>query len=82
MSTTSVVRKKGQVTLPMEIRLQFNINEDDPISILPIGKKGILLVPQKLKSTDLLSKTAQIATRKKISLEEMLAELDEIRHGA
>ena len=46
MSTT-VVRGKGQVTIPAEVREAANLEEGDPMEVV-IVDEGILLRPQKV----------------------------------
>lgn len=82
MTTTTIIRKKGQFTLPVNIREQLGVEENDVLTITVLDKKAMLIVPQKLKSAEVLKKTAMIAKKKGISLEEMLNELEEIRHKA
>lgn len=79
MTTTVQIRKKGQVTIPAAIRDQLGIKDNEVVT-LTLLDKGILIVPQKLKTTELLKETAKLAKKRGISLEEMLADLDEIRH--
>lgn len=52
------VRKKGQITLPANVREEI--------------VKAVILTPQKLKTQDLLKKSAEMARKKDITLEEML----------
>lgn len=82
MSTTVQMRQKGQFTIPADMRDVLGIKENEAISVSLIGKEAILLIPQKLKTTDLLKSTSEAAAKRGITLEEMLAELDEIRHQA
>lgn len=80
MTTTVQVRKKGQFTIPIEIRDQLKIEENEIMTISVLNNKAIIVIPQKLKSNEILKKTAEIAKKRGISIEEMLSELDEIRH--
>ena len=82
MSTTVQIRQKGQFTIPAGMREALGIKENEAISVSLIGKEAILLVPQKLKTTELLKATSKAAAERGITMEEMLAELDEIRHQA
>ncbi|MDP4008062.1 MAG: AbrB/MazE/SpoVT family DNA-binding domain-containing protein [Candidatus Peregrinibacteria bacterium] len=76
------VRKKGQITLPANIREEMGIDEDEILSVTVWAGKAVILTPQKLKTQDLLKKSAEMARKKGITLEEMLIELDEIRHNS
>lgn len=82
MKTTTQVRKKGQITIPSAIREKLNIEENDILSISVLNDDAIVIVPKKLKVLDLLDKTSDLAKKRGVSLEEMLVELDEIRHNA
>lgn len=82
MKTTTQVRKKGQITIPSAIREKLNIEENDILSISVLNNDAIVIVPKKLKVLDLLDKTSDLAKKRGVPLEEMLVELDEIRHNA
>lgn len=82
MNTTTILRKKGQFTIPIELREDLDIEENDVLTILPCGKKGFFILPQKLKTLEVLKETEALAKKKGITLEEMLADLEEIRHKA
>jgi bifunctional DNA-binding transcriptional regulator/antitoxin component of YhaV-PrlF toxin-antitoxin module len=82
MSTSTILRKKGQFTIPVDIREALDIDENDTLTILTWGKKGFLVIPKKLKTLELLQETEKIAKEKGITLEEILADLEEIRHKA
>lgn len=79
-STTVQVRTKGQFTIPVEIREALDIDDNEVMTVTLLGKEAMLVIPQKLKTQELLEKTAAMAKRRGLTLEEMLAELDEIRH--
>lgn len=82
MNTTTILRKKGQFTIPVGVREELGIEENDVLTILSWGKKGFYVIPKKLKTIELLKETERVAKEKGITLEEMLADLDEIRHKA
>ena len=82
MTTTIQIRKKGQITIPVDIRERFKLEENDVVTITTLDNGAILVIPRKLKLPELLDKTADMAKKKGITLEEMLAELDEIRHNS
>lgn len=78
--TTVQVRKKGQFTIPANMREALGIEENEVLTVTLLENRGILIVPQKLKTNELLKKTAEMAKKRGITLEEMLTDLDEIRH--
>lgn len=80
MTTTIQVRKKGQMTIPYKIREEVGVEEDDFLTLIPLGKKGFFATRKKLEIPGILKKSAEKAKKTGITLEELLAELDEIRH--
>lgn len=82
MTTTIQIRPKGQVTIPAEIREKLGIEENGYLTIALWGKKALLMFPKKLTTLEIVRETSALAKKKGITLEELLAELDEIRHKA
>lgn len=80
MATTVHVRKKGQFTIPADIREQLGIEENEIVTVSVLNNKIMVVIPQKIKTTEILKKTSEIAKKRGITLDEMLMELDEIRH--
>lgn len=78
--TTVQVRKKGQFTIPVNMRNALGIEDNEVLTVTLLENKGILIVPQKLKASEILKKTSELAKKRGITLEEMLTDLDEIRH--
>ncbi len=82
MNTTSILRSKGQLTIPAGLREELGINENDVLTILPLNKHGFLVIPKNLETVNLFKETEAIAKSKGITLEEMLLDLEEIRKKA
>lgn len=80
MTTTVQVRKKGQVTIPAGMREKLQIEDNEVVTITMYADKAIVIIPQKLKTTEILQEASELARKRGITLEEMLADLDEIRH--
>lgn len=80
MTTTVLVRKKGQLTIPVEMREKLGIEENEPVTVSLLGEKAVLIFPKKLKTDELLKESAEIAKKKGITMEEMIIEWDKIRH--
>jgi len=76
------LRKKNQVTLPEEACKNIRVQVDDQLTVLTWNDNAMILVPQKLKTPGLLAQSALLAQKRGISMEELLLELDEIRHNA
>lgn len=82
MNTTVQIRKKGQFTIPAAMREKLGIEENEIVTVSMIGDGAIMIIPKKLQLARLLDQTAAMAKKKGITLEEMLADLDEIRHNS
>ncbi len=82
MTTTVQVRSKGQFTIPSAMREKLGIGENEVVTVSMIGDGAIVIIPRKLELPRILDKTAEMAKKRGISLEEVLAELDEIRHNS
>lgn len=79
---TVTVRNKGQITLPIDIREEMGIGEDEILTVTSWKGKAVLLIPQKLQSIELLAKTSKMLQKRGITLEELLAEWSEVRHNS
>lgn len=82
MTTTVQVRSKGQFTIPAPMREKLGIGENEILTVSLLGNGAIVIIPQKLEFPKILDKTAAMAKKRGVSLEDMLEELDEVRHNA
>lgn len=82
MTTTVQVRQKGQFTIPVGMRENMGIQENDVVTITMLGENAMVIIPQKLKTQALLEQVAEQAKKRGLTLDVMLAELDEIRHNS
>ena len=82
MTTTVQVRQKGQFTIPVEMRENLGIQENDVVTVTMLGENAMIIIPQKLKTQALLDQVSEQAKKRGITLDVMLAELDEIRHNS
>lgn len=82
MNTTVQIRKKGQFTIPAAMRAKLGIEENEIVTVSMIGDGAIVIIPRKLELPKLFEETAALAKKKGITLEEMLADLDDIRHNS
>lgn len=78
----AILRNKGQFTIPATVREELELEENDTLTVVPLTKKTFLVTSKKLKTLEFFEKTAAYAKKTGITLEDALAELDEIRHGA
>ena len=80
MSTTSVqIRRKGLITLPVELRRQYNFKEGDVLTLVDLGEGALLLMPRVSQVARLGDQVADLMESQDVSLEDMLEALDEER---
>ncbi|MEK7085778.1 MAG: AbrB/MazE/SpoVT family DNA-binding domain-containing protein [Patescibacteria group bacterium] len=82
MNTIVQVRNKGQFTIPAAMREKLGIEEDSILSVSLLDSGAIIIIPKKLETPSILKETATLAKKHGVTLEEMLADLDEIRHNS
>ncbi|MFA5855510.1 MAG: AbrB/MazE/SpoVT family DNA-binding domain-containing protein [Candidatus Gracilibacteria bacterium] len=80
--TITSVRKKGQFTIPVEIRESMDIQENDPLTVFSLNNKAMIVIPQKIRTLEILRKTAQMAKKRGLTMEEMFEEIEEVRRNA
>lgn len=80
MTTTTVqIRRKGLITLPVELRRQYNLDEGDVLTLVDLGEGAFLLTPQVSQVARLGDRVARLMEREDVSLEDMLEALDQER---
>jgi len=80
MSTTTVqIRRKGLITLPVELRRQYNFKEGDVLTLVDLGEGALLLMPRVSQVARLGDQVADLMEGQDVSLEDMLEALDEER---
>ncbi|HBX70677.1 MAG TPA: hypothetical protein DEH25_15180 [Chloroflexi bacterium] len=79
MSNTLQIRKKGVITLPMELRRQYSLNEGDLLTLIDLGDGAFMLIPQPSQVAVLGNKVARALENEELSLDDMLLALDEER---
>lgn len=82
MNITVQIRKKGQLTIPAAIREKLKLEENDVVTVSLLENGTVMVIPQKLQIPSVLAEASKLAKKRGVSLEEMLAELDEIRHNS
>lgn len=78
MTKTVQVRKKGTFTIPSEMRKQYNIEEDDPITLVDTGE-GIFLSPKRALLPKLVGEIESLMKKHKVSLEELIKNVQKER---
>jgi bifunctional DNA-binding transcriptional regulator/antitoxin component of YhaV-PrlF toxin-antitoxin module len=80
MTTMTVqIRRKGVITLPVELRRQYNLDEGDVFTLVDLGDGSFLLTPQVSQVARLGKQVAQLMEEGDVTLDEMLEALDQER---
>ena len=79
ITTTIQIRGKGAVTIPVELRRKYGLDEGDIITLIDLGDGSFLLTPNVTKVDRLADRVAQAMAIEGISLDEILTALDEER---
>ncbi|MFQ5857544.1 MAG: AbrB/MazE/SpoVT family DNA-binding domain-containing protein [Anaerolineae bacterium] len=67
----------GQITLPEELREELAVTEGDLFSLVRINSY-LLLFPKRLVVPEMADKIAELAETKGVTLDDLLAGLDEV----
>jgi len=78
-STTIQIRGKGTLTLPIEMRRKYGLDEGEIITLIELGDGSFLLTPQITKVDRLGDRVARVLAEEEISLKEIMETLDEER---
>ena len=76
---TLQIRKKGSVTLPVELRHKYDLDEGDVFTLIDLGDGSFLLTPRVSKVNRLGDRIAEILAEGHISESELVDALDEER---
>ena len=79
ISTTIQIRGKGTVTLPIDLRRKYGLDEGDIITLIDLGDGSILFTPIVTKVDRLGDRVALAIAEGGVSLDEILTALDEER---
>jgi bifunctional DNA-binding transcriptional regulator/antitoxin component of YhaV-PrlF toxin-antitoxin module len=80
MATMTVqIRRKGVITLPVELRRRYGLDEGDVFTLVDLGDGSFLLTPQVSQVARLGDQVARVMAEEGVGLEEMLKVLDEER---
>lgn len=71
MTKTIQIRKKGSVTIPMEIRKRSQLDEGDPLTLIDLGE-GFFLSPKRSVLPKLVAEIENLRKKNNISLEELM----------
>lgn len=79
MVNTLQIRKKGVITLPMELRRQYNLDEGDLLTLVDLGEGVFIIVPQVSQVSVQGDRVARALAEENVSLDDLLLTLDEER---
>jgi bifunctional DNA-binding transcriptional regulator/antitoxin component of YhaV-PrlF toxin-antitoxin module len=79
MTMTIQIRKKGSLTLPVDLRNKYNLDEGDVFTLIDFGDGSFLLTPQVSQVNRLGDRVTRILKEEGVSLEDLLSALDEER---
>jgi bifunctional DNA-binding transcriptional regulator/antitoxin component of YhaV-PrlF toxin-antitoxin module len=74
-------RKKGALTLPMEMRKRYRLSEGDPVTLIDLGE-GIFLSPKRSVIPKLVAEIETLRERYNVSLEELIDRVAKLRQNA
>lgn len=78
-ATTLQIRSKGTVTIPIELRRKYGLDEGDVVTLIDLGDGSLLLIPFVTQVDRLGDRVAKAMGEAGVSEEELLAALDEER---
>jgi bifunctional DNA-binding transcriptional regulator/antitoxin component of YhaV-PrlF toxin-antitoxin module len=76
---TIQIRGKGTLTLPVELRRKYDLDEGDVITLIELGEGSFLITPRLTQVDRSGDRVARAMETEGISLEEILTTLDEER---
>ena len=79
VSTAIQIRGKGSLTLPMEYRRKYGLNEGDVFTLIDLGDGSFMLTPQVSTLARLGDRIADRLAEQDVPVEEVLQALDEER---
>ena len=71
MARTIQMRKKGSVTIPMELRKKYRIDEGDPLTLIDLGE-GFFLSPRQSVLPKLVAEIETLRQKNNITLEKLI----------
>lgn len=76
---TVQLRNKGAITLPIEIRRQYDLNEGDIFTLVDLGDGSFFLTPKVLQVERLGNQVQQIMEQAGVTVDDVLKVLAEER---
>lgn len=79
MTKTIQLRKKGTLTLPVEIRRRYQLDEGDSLTVVDL-EEGIFLSPKRAVVPELVDHIEELRRQKGLSLVELIEGVRAIRN--
>lgn len=79
VSTAIQIRSKGSLTLPMELRRKYGLNEGDIFILIDLGDGAFMLTPQISTLARLGDRISELLAEQDVPVEDVLLALDEER---
>ena len=80
-AVTIQIRRKGVITLPVELRRRYNLGEGDVLTLEDLGDGTFLLAPRVSRVAKSGDRVAELLEEYQVSTEELLSALEEEREG-
>lgn len=80
-TTTLQIRSKGTLTIPIELRRRYGLDEGDVVTLIDLGDGSLLLIPFVTQVDHLGDRVSEAMEEAGVSEEELLAALDEERES-
>lgn len=71
MTRTLQIRKKGSLTLPIELRKRYQLEEGDPVTLIDLDE-GFFLSPKPSVLPKLVAQIEELRQKNNISLTELI----------
>lgn len=78
-ATTIQIRDKGVITMPAELRRQYDLNPGDVLTLIDLGGGAFLITPQVSRLARQADQVAQVLSEQGVTLDDILTTLDQER---
>ncbi|MFW6140804.1 MAG: AbrB/MazE/SpoVT family DNA-binding domain-containing protein [Acidobacteriota bacterium] len=79
-SMVKEIKSRGQVTIPKKIRDEYNLEEGQLVSIIPVGD-SLIITPKRLSLDEARRKIRKILKASDVSIEKLLKGMEEERNA-